>query len=70
MSNWISITDKLPTINEFVLFCCYIEEYGFGDVDLGWYEGHKTNGDAIVMETHDGWYPCTHWMALPLVPEK
>ena len=69
MPEWISIADKLPPINETVLFCCYLEEYGFGDIELGWYEGHKTNGEAIAMETtSDGWYPCTHWMALPKEP--
>ncbi|MFN4769643.1 MAG: DUF551 domain-containing protein [Candidatus Kapaibacterium sp.] len=70
MNNWISIADKLPPINEPVLFCC-LEEWGqFGDVDLGWFEGHETQGEAIAMETSsDGWYPCTHWMELPLVPE-
>lgn len=70
MNNWIHISDKLPTINEFVLFCCDIDEYGFGNVELGWYEGHKTESDAIVMETSsDEWYPCTHWMPLPETPE-
>jgi hypothetical protein len=72
--NWIPITEKLPKEHEFVLFCCYIEdEEGFGDVDLGWYEGRKTMGDAIVMETRPGddswWMPCTHWMHLPPTPE-
>jgi hypothetical protein len=74
MSNWIPITEKLPKEHEFVLFCCYIEdEEGFGDVDLGWYEGHKTMGDAIVMQTKPGdpswWFPCTHWMPLPETPK-
>ena len=70
MSNWIPITEKLPKEHEFVLFCCYIEdEEAFGDVEFGWYEGHKTEGDAIAMETHDGWYPCTHWMPLPETPK-
>jgi hypothetical protein len=70
MNNWIHISDKLPPINEFVLFCCHIDKHGFGDVELGWYEGHKTEGDAIAMETSsNGWYPCTHWMPLPELPE-
>jgi hypothetical protein len=70
MNNWISITEKLPTLYEPVLFCCYIEGCGFGDVEFGWYEGDKTNGVAIVMETtSDGWSPCTHWMPLPETPE-
>ena len=66
--NWIPITEKLPTLYEPVLFCFYIEGCGFGDVKFGWYEGMKT-GDAIAMLTTDDWYPCTHWMELPLVPE-
>ena len=68
---WIPITEKLPALYEPVLFCCYLDEYGFTDVDLGWYEGQKTQGEAIAMETSsDGWYPCTHWMPLPETPEK
>lgn len=68
--NWISIADKLPTLDEPVLFCCYLDEHGFSDVQLGWYEGKKTQGAAIAMENlGNEWYPCTHWMALPSVPE-
>jgi hypothetical protein len=66
---WVHISELLPTINEFVLFCCYTEEHGFTDVELGWYEGHKTEGEAIAMGTSSGWYPCTHWMHLPPTPE-
>jgi hypothetical protein len=67
--NWTHISEHLPTLNQPVLFCCRIDEDEFGDVELGWYEGHKTEGDAIAMETSAGWYPCTHWMALPPTPE-
>ena len=76
---WIPITEKLPALYEPVLFCRYIEEYGFGDVGFGWYEGMKpgwyegmkTDGiaNAIAMLTSDDWYPCTHWMPLPETPE-
>lgn len=68
--NWIHISELLPTLNEPVLFCCYIEDCdGFGDVEIGWYEGSRTEGDAIAMETSSGWFPCTHWMAIPPTPE-
>lgn len=71
--NWIHIHDQLPETNTDVLFTCMYEDEGYcSDVQLGWYEGVKTLGDAIVMETstdkHD-WYPCTHWMPLPKTPE-
>jgi hypothetical protein len=73
MNDWIPITEKLPKEKEHVLFCCYIEDEGFGDVHLGWYEGHKTMGESIAMETVPGdphwWFPCTHWMPLPETPE-
>ncbi|MFO0452775.1 MAG: hypothetical protein ACK52I_29655 [Pseudomonadota bacterium] len=70
---WTRIGEELPCKGEYVLFCCYIEDEGFGEVNFGWYEGDKTLGDAIVMQTVPGdpgwWYPCTHWMPLPPVPE-
>lgn len=68
---WIDIADQLPEIGKPVLFCCHIEDY-FTDVALGWYEGQKTKGRAIVMEMLEDksdWYPCTHWMHLPPTPE-
>ena len=72
-AKWIHIDDQLPETNTDVLFTCMYEDEGYcSDVQLGWYEGAKTLGDAIVMETstdkHD-WYPCTHWMPLPKTPE-
>jgi hypothetical protein len=70
---WTRIGEELPKIDENVLFCCYIDAEGFGEVYCGWYEGDKTLGDAIVMQTVPGdsgwWYPCTHWMPLPSTPE-
>lgn len=67
---WIYYKDQLPEIGKPVLFCCQIEDY-FTDVEVGWYTGHKTAGNAIVMEYDDSddWYPCTHWMPLPNPPE-
>ena len=69
MNKWIPITEKLPALYEPVLFCCYIEGCGFGNVEFGWYEGMKTDGSAIAMLTSADWYPCTHWMPLPETPE-
>jgi hypothetical protein len=73
MNQWYSIADKLPNIDEEVLFCCYIEDNGgFGDVHMGWWEGRKTAGESIVMETvpddESWWFPCTHWMHIPEPP--
>jgi len=72
---WVPIEDALPEINRRVLFCCLDEDgVNFSDVELGWYEGVKTLGEAIAMETvHDDkswWFPCTHWMPLPDVPQS
>ena len=71
---WIRYTDELPLIDEPVLFCC--EPIGNGDTEFsevwfGWYEGQKTAGDAIAMQTDDPghWRPATHWMDLPNRPE-
>jgi len=71
---WIHISERLPELKQDVIFCNYIEdEGGFGDIHLGWYEGHKTMGEAIAMETVPGdpgwWFPCTHWMPVPPLPE-
>jgi hypothetical protein len=71
---WTHINDELPPLNEYVLYCCFIDsEYGyFTDVEYGWYEGDKTLGNAIAMQRTDNpldWYPCTHWMPVPPVPE-
>ena len=71
LSRWIPITERLPDHDIPVLFCCLINgEFGF--VELGWYAGNKTEGDAIAMETSvcsGDWLPCTHWRPLPEVPE-
>jgi len=71
--DWIRITERLPTIEEDVLFCAEIDGV-FGDIHLGWYEGSKTAGDSIAMETVPGdpgwWFPCTHWMPLPEKPKS
>jgi hypothetical protein len=77
MIHWISIDEQIPEQGEEVLYCCLIDDGSgqayFTDVRLGFYDGHKTKGDAIVMdsyESEDGdWYPCTHWMPLPQPPE-
>lgn len=70
---WISIKDRLPDLHKEVLFCCCNEDSsGFSDVSIGVFEGYKTLGEAIVMETGDPgyWLPCTHWMPVPEPPES
>ena len=80
MTEWISIDVRLPDKFQEVLFCCFMEDVPgspyFTDVSVGWYEGQRTLGDAIAMETlaaSEGldrdWSPCTHWMPLPKTPE-
>lgn len=71
---WTHYKDELPPLHTKVLLCCLYEDDGFhgpyiSEIETGYYEGQKTQGDAIVMETPDDWYPCTHWMPLPDVPE-
>ena len=67
---WIPITEKLPPLIKDILFCCYLEDSDdCTSVGFGWYAGNKTEGDAIAIETYDGWYPCTHWMPLPETPK-
>ena len=65
---WIAIKDRLPEIDQQVLFCAFIHD-GFTDVELGWYEGGKTESDAIAIETAFDWFPCTHWMPVPDKPK-
>lgn len=67
---WIAIKDRLPEIDQQVLFCAFLYE-GFTDVEIGWYEGGKTDSDLgdIAIETAWGWFPCTHWMPVPDKPK-
>jgi hypothetical protein len=72
-NEWTHYTDELPPLKEDVLFCYEDENGDFQEVRLGWYEGEKTMGSAIAMETMTGspaWYPCTHWMRLPKLPSN
>lgn len=73
-TQWISIADKLPLLYHNVLFCCYTDERtGCSFINIGSYEGRKTEGIAVVMEIPGDecdWLPCTHWMPLPEPPES
>lgn len=67
MSNWISVKDKLPEVNELVL--CHIH-YGCGSTDVAtgsiWEEG----GKFFLTFDQDGYGDIvTHWMPLPNIPD-
>lgn len=65
---WIKIADELPPIGEWVWFS-WSDPKGtsqYFSADVGRYEGQKTAGDAIGMETlpegyESDWYPCDQW---------
>jgi hypothetical protein len=75
---WIPVSERLPPINEPVLYTCFIddiEEYWI-DVDVGCWDGDERNlpGKPIMRDrygergpTH--WDPASHWMPLPEPPE-
>jgi len=67
---WTSINDELPPLKEDVLFCCQIDDT-FTFISIGQYCGHKTEGNAVVMDANDSddWEPCSHWMPLPKQPK-
>jgi hypothetical protein len=74
---WISVSERLPPINEPVLFTCFIddiEEYWI-DVDVGCWDGNERNlpGNPIMRDRYGErgptrWEPCSHWMPLPEPP--
>ena len=62
LSQWITITERLPDPDIPVFFCCLINgEFEF--VDYGWPIGNKTN-----IESFD-WLPGTHWRTWPELPK-
>lgn len=61
-NEWISVKDRLPEEDEFVL--AYNAESG--DMDMAWY-----NGEAwVLVDLYESEYlHPTHWMPLPDAPE-
>ncbi len=69
--DWKHVNEQLPAKGERVLFISFNDENGFHDIEVGEWTGEQTMGEAIVMDygEEDDWYPCTHWMPLPALPE-
>lgn len=68
LKGWTPITQEMPPVGEFVLYCCRIDGE-FGYVYYGAYEGQMTlGGRCCVMEYGDDWNPCEFWMRLPEMP--
>ena len=68
----IPIAQKLPPIDEDVIFDALIEGQWMGHEMGRWTGKYTENPDAIVMDYGDedgDWYPCTHWHPLPPRPE-
>ncbi|MCP4984581.1 MAG: DUF551 domain-containing protein [Colwellia sp.] len=58
MDNWIDVNDRLPEIDEFVLFCC--ADNGYMQVD---HIDKDMDVPCWLMETF-----VTHWQPLPSPP--
>lgn len=73
---WIPVTERLPPVDEKVLYTCLMagdcpEDY-FTDVNAGYWDGKSKNipGDpAMKYDDSNDWEPCTHWMPLPAPPQ-
>jgi hypothetical protein len=73
MSKWISIDDKLPEADVWVL----ISNIRLGGVDMGIYrddehleaDEHWQNEQGEPIDAYTG-FPVTHWMQLPEPPTE
>ena len=72
--SWIAVSERLPPVNEPVLYTCYIDDTdGYWiDVDVGCWDGNERNapGNPIMRDRYGArsdthWSPCSHWMPLP-----
>ncbi len=74
MSEWISVKDRLPAVNQFVLVAitnCY-------EPVIGCLEEHKLKHANVAsffiwespMLTSIDWHTVTHWMPLPEMPKE
>jgi hypothetical protein len=72
---WIPVTERLPPVDEKVLYTCFIEGDAHGDyfieVNAGYWDGKAKNlpgNPAMKYDDSDDWEPCSHWMPLPAPP--
>jgi len=67
---WISVKDRLPDDDSRVIILINGVEVIFGfytDEDMGWYWYNPYNQDYNNLSLG---YTVTHWISLPLAPEK
>ena len=72
---WIPVTERLPPVDEKVLYTCLVsgdgpEDY-FTDVNAGYWDGRARNlpgNPAMRYDNSNDWEPCSHWMPLPAPP--
>lgn len=74
-SEWISVRDRLPPVDEKVLYTCFMEGDGpidyFTEVNAGYWDGKARNlpgNPAMKYDDSNDWEPCSHWMPLPETP--
>ena len=66
MSNWISVEDKLPRVNEDVLMRVTCSSYF--NVEQGRYKGGDDWMNCWCSSRNADLYPITHWQPLPSSP--
>lgn len=72
---WIPVTERLPPVDEKVLYTCLVsgdgpEDY-FTDVNAGYWDGKARNlpgNPAMKYDDSNDWEPCSHWQRLPAPP--
>jgi hypothetical protein len=72
---WISVDERLPPVDEKVLYTCFMEGDGpedyFTEVNAGYWDGKARNlpgNPAMKYDDSNDWEPCSHWMPLPEPP--
>lgn len=67
MSEWISITDRLPEIGEDILIRVKCSSYY--NVEQGLYKGNNEWINCWFSIRNENLYRVTHWMPLPEPPK-
>jgi hypothetical protein len=62
MSKWISVEDRLPENDEYVLVCCRASSQV---IRVSWYSTHQRKW---ATDFSIGFGEVTHWQPLPLPP--